>query len=130
MPWWRGEEGTTTGQQRKDEMITYIKNWIAQRDLLELSRKENFEELQAERVNEILDKWVESRKLREGYTNSRSLENIKIENALLQVWKLAEERSQSELDDVQAWRTIMASCNALFEQFSGKSRAKNRVLAA
>ena len=109
-------------------MVAFIKQWLVYRELLALSRKQNFTDTEPERIVDILERFAVSRLsfddlsvkayLSLVFARKANQKGIDHRYALMRIWELAKERYVHDTSSRARWHKVMACCNALYEPYS------------
>ncbi len=112
-----------------------IQMCLAFRELLQLAARSDLSIISPESIAQILtefsDGYVQAQ-LNDAQTSqnplgARALRGSRFEGALLKIWELS--RRQSKKDPIRRhkWKSVMATCNALYEQLSFQSRHPHQL---
>lgn len=110
------------------KMVALIKQWMMYKELIALSLKLNFRDIDADKVIAILERFALSRlggndPATKAYAalvfSRKELQRApQHKDALIKIWELAKERYQQDLPNRPKWHRVMACCNSLYEPYS------------
>ena len=96
-------------------MFTIFKQWKVRRDLLTLAQRDDFIAVDPLLVTSILERFADS-KLGSSI-KVKSVAGSGEKKALMSIWEHARICSKRNDRNQAGWQRVMASCNALYEQF-------------
>jgi len=106
-------------------MVTFVRQWIVERELLRLAKRESFQGIDPQAITLVLEQFARM----PSRLSATERQSCMLRALLLDIWENASERYHAEKNT--AWLRVTASCNALYEQHrSHEDRSNVEALAA
>ena len=67
---------------------------------------------------------------REHLSYAKTLNSKSFESTILRIWELSREQSKIDFENRKSWKSVMASCNALYDELYTASRGAIRLVRA
>lgn len=102
-------------------LVRRIQACISFKELIELSSRASFETVAPEEALAVIEEF--SQHLGQVMT----LQVKRFESILLRIWELSREQSKRDFEKRRKWKSVMATCNALYEQIDRASKKDRAV---
>lgn len=106
-------------------LVRRIQACLSFKELLDLASKESFNEIAPEEVLSVIENFSDH------IGQVLTLQVKRFESMLLRIWELSQEQSKKNFEKRRKWKSVMATCNALYEQiYHASKKDKVKTLAA